>query len=65
MLLPIGFAIGGAVIFNACALRRMRTTLTSAYPLPLGLRRMIGTREPIGVWTTACLVVPAGHAYSR
>jgi hypothetical protein len=42
----------------------MRTTLTSD-PLPLGLRRMIGTREPIGVWTTACLVVPAGHAYSR
>ena len=60
-----GSPIGGAVIFKACARRRMRLTLTSVYHLPLGLRRRIGKRELIGVWIAACLVVPAGQAYSR
>jgi hypothetical protein len=44
--------------------------LPNAHHVDIGLslarlRRMIGKRGLIGVWTAACLVVPAGQAYSR
>jgi hypothetical protein len=58
-----GSRIGGAVF------RCVRAS-PKAHHADIGLslarlRRMIDKRGLIGVWTAACLVVPAGQAYSR